>query len=382
MSNRVKLILGISLLFFIGILIAVAIGYFTSSADEAATDPGLAVEEAFKPVPSTSFVVARQVIEDESPELIMDSTQAIQEVDDIAEIRSTSNGAYLVEGSGSIYLYENGALKNVYSAESQIVFAAFSPDGSKVIIKTDQLLNFLVDLSSGDSVQLPSEIENIAWSPNGDKIAYQYVDVFDRINGLFIANPDASEFKSIQEFDSEDPTLRGVELLWPVRESVIWRPQSTGLDGTIVFSVDINSKDQTEITLNDTAFELIPGFDQGKIYYDVLLGGFENEVYRYEVKEYDLFSGQSKPVGLEASVSKCVSVPENKLVCATSESPDQPNSPELLIEYNVSSEKLTPLTEIDNDFPVTYNDMKYVADSNEIVYIDGISGTFSRISLN
>ncbi|MBI2448271.1 PD40 domain-containing protein [Candidatus Microgenomates bacterium] len=58
---------------------------------------------------------------------------------------------------------------------------------------------WLYDLLNKKASRLSSNIENIAWSPDGSKIIYHYVDFENNFDNIAIANPDGSSWRKLAD---------------------------------------------------------------------------------------------------------------------------------------------------------------------------------------
>lgn len=388
MSNRVKLIIGIFGVFIIGVIVAMGVWSFVSQPEDAQQNENVNISGPIEPVISTTFIQAQDELGEQSGPVINNQPEDLLFLElETSQVLRRGSALFVIDSEGRINNYENGELTTAFEFGEPIIFASISPNGNDVFVKTEGFQNFVVNIESGERSTLPEEIQNLVWSPSGDRVVYQFVDAFDRINGLFIANPDATDFRQVFDFGSDNLSAGEFDLYWPASDVIIWRPQATSIDGTPIYRIDAETGDSSEITLEeDVALGITPSLDGTKLYYDVFQGGVDENFNEapsvYEIKEYDISTRQVQEIGLQALAEKCVSLPQDKLVCAITGDDVELISPEMLIEFDINSKQVTPLTEINADAPINYAGIQYIASRNEIVYINTVSGQFSRLSLN
>lgn len=82
----------------------------------------------------------------------------------------------------------------------------------------------LFNISKQKAVRLDSRINFITFSPNKDRIAYQFIDKFLGINNISIADPDGLNWRAVQNIRMED-----IKLLWPKENTlaIITAPSGT-----------------------------------------------------------------------------------------------------------------------------------------------------------
>lgn len=381
MSNRVKIIIAIVTLFLIGVLIATAIGYFSTKDVEVVENVNISTNLFTPAIVSNTFVAATQKTSVSKDDLLEEAKDVLP-LGEYIELFSTKSSVIFVSQSGVISEYTSSEVKELYSFSGSIVFSAVSPDGKKVLVKNDNLDNFLIDLISGVEIELPKEIQNFAWSPSGERIVYQYVDVFDKVNSFFTALPDARDFKKLEEFGADDPTFIGVEISWPKEDTVLWKRQPSGIDGSGLFKLSSEGGASEEITPGiETANSVLSSFDGESVYYDVHSGGLNQDPEFFSVKEYDFDSGVLAEIGLDALLGKCISIPADKLVCAIAEENTGTSSPEILVTFDLNSKELLPITEIVTDEEISYDQLTYITSSHELMYINEITSEISVVSL-
>lgn len=153
----------------------------------------------------------------------------------------SKNNGYIFEssfdGSERTRLSSNiltNLLKIIWSSNKDKVIAIFDDEG--------EVKKYFYDYQTGKSTLLNQDIRHIAWSPNEDKIAYQYYNSQTEDNDISLANPDGSQWTNI--FTTR---MKNLIVEWPSSGQVAIRTKPSGLAQSVVYTIDLATGDFQKI---------------------------------------------------------------------------------------------------------------------------------------
>jgi len=144
------------------------------------------------------------------------------------------------DGSDKIRISSNvlqNLLKVLWSQNKDKVIAIFEENG---LIK-----KYFYDYNTGNSVLLDHDISYLSWSPEQDKIAYQYYNPQTEDNNISIANSDGSEWNNIFQ-----TRMQNLIVEWPNSSQISIRTRPSGLAQSVVYTIEIDSNNLQKIIEN------------------------------------------------------------------------------------------------------------------------------------
>ena len=158
---------------------------------------------------------------------------------------------YYASKNGNIWQsdFDGSNLTKVSSANLPNLFdVIWSPDKSKVInIYQDQSENVsksLYNFKTGSITPLSNNVQEISWSPSGDKIAYQYYNSQTGANTITISNPDGTNWKAVLNL-----RMRNLNVNW-VKSGISFYEKPSGLVQSSLFLLDPLAKKFNKILSN------------------------------------------------------------------------------------------------------------------------------------
>jgi len=127
--------------------------------------------------------------------------------------QSNLNGSDLVSLSSIEFLSLKKAL---WSSNKNQVINIFEENG--------ELIRQLYDLANNQTVSLNKNIQWVSWSPQGDRIAYQYIYDQAQISKISISNPDGSDWQHILS-----TRIKNLIIEWPALNQISLRTRPSGL---------------------------------------------------------------------------------------------------------------------------------------------------------
>lgn len=153
-----------------------------------------------------------------------------------------SNGnkiRYYSKANGNIYEvnFDGTGLSRVSAANlAGLISIIWSPDKEKVIglfQKGDQIQKYLHNYQAGQSILMNNNINQVAWSPDGNKIAVQTFNSETQTSTISISNADGADLKDV--FSTR---LKDFDLDWPTIDKLSLKTKPSGLSDGLVLSVN------------------------------------------------------------------------------------------------------------------------------------------------
>ncbi|MBU2068115.1 hypothetical protein KKE13_00840 [Patescibacteria group bacterium] len=129
-------------------------------------------------------------------------------------------------------------IKALWSSNRDKVIAIFDENG--------QAKKYLYDYNTKISTLLSGDIRWVTWSPQQDKIAYQYYNSRTEDNNISVAQPDGSDWTSIFQTRMKDLIVE-----WPSSSKIAIRTKPSGLAQSIVYTINLTDNNFQKI-INET----------------------------------------------------------------------------------------------------------------------------------
>lgn len=197
-----------------------------------------------------------------------------------------------LDGSGSHIISSNvlpGLLKAIWSPNGNQVITLFDDQG--------QIKKYLYDFAAQVSTPLIREIRWLDWSPDQNKVCYQYYSPQNETNNISIANPDGSQWSEIIPTRMKDLIVE-----WITPEQISLREKASGLAQSSIYTLNATNKEFKKII--DSAFGLTalwsPLGDK------ILLSETDNRGGGLKLKLADLEESTVKELSIVTLPEKCV----------------------------------------------------------------------------
>jgi len=224
---------------------------------------------------------------------------------------------YYLLGNGNVFESNfDGSDKTRISSNrlTDLVQVLWSPRRDKVIAIFDnqgQTEKYLYDYQTEKAGRLDDNIQHIAWSPNQDKIAYQYYNPQTEDNNISIANPDGSNWADILA-----TRMKNLIVEWPSPDQLAIRTRPSGLAQSIVYSINPASNRLQKIISETYGLTVLwsPLGDK------ILLSETDKQGKNLKLKMADLSKQTIEELELATLPEKCVWSQDNRtLFCAVPE---------------------------------------------------------------
>jgi len=281
----------------------------------------------------------------------------------------------LLTGNGKpIFTDAKIDFENIYEIE-------WSPtEENKAIIRNDDGYH-LMDFSTNKTTSLNVDIIGAKWSPNGQKIVYQYISLIDNVDNIAIADPDGSNWRNIASISLNELDYVGgrLDLAWsPDGRNILYTYPATSLDNGDIYSVNIDTGETKILASYGQVFGYFFSPNGNKVLYSSIAEGVP------QVWVMDNDGSDKKYTGMENIVTKCVWRKNNiGIICAVSNniySFDGELSDDIIVEYNIENERSRQLTSRD---PENILDVSNLMINNEdnVLYFTNYNGNIDSINL-
>jgi hypothetical protein len=273
--------------------------FFTS--EEEPTIESTTEEPYTKPTTNSPSVISSS-INQISPEPIIAPTIDRGKV----KYYLASNGNVLeanFDGSGQTLLSSvilPDLVKVLWSNNKNKVIAIFQENG--------QAKKYSYDYTTKISTPLNDNIGWIAWSPDEDKIAYQYYNSATQENSISIANPDGSNWSNIFQTRMKDLIVE-----WPSSGQIAIRTKPSGLARSVVYTIDLGNSNFQKVLGESYGLSLLwsPLGDK------ILFSETNNQGKNLKLKIADLGKQAIAELDFATLPEKCVWSEDNRTIfCA------------------------------------------------------------------
>ena len=208
----------ITIILLVLLLAAFLIYYFFFQNKPSGSEIAATSEQALTQEQTTALTSSEKIIPLSQEKVLAPTLNAAKEK---IEYYSQKNG----------YLYQvnfDGANTTKVSGVklANLLKILWAPDKEKVIgffQEGDAVKQYLYNYKNGQSTLLNDTIKQVAWSPDGQKMAVLHFDANTNTNVLSLASPDGSGWKDLFQ-----TRLTDVVLEWPVLETITLRTLPSG----------------------------------------------------------------------------------------------------------------------------------------------------------
>lgn len=166
--------------------------------------------------------------------------------------KSDWDGSNLIKVSDTIL---EGLVNSLWSPNKEKVISIFQSSVGKIS-------KYFYNFNTGKAVPLDKYIKYTTWSPDSNKIAYQYYNEYTDNNSINIANPDGSNYQAILRTRIKDLIVE-----WPKGSEIFLREKPSGLVQSSLYSVNSLSKTFNKVVSDIYGFSLKWSLDGSKILY-------------------------------------------------------------------------------------------------------------------
>lgn len=230
-------------------------------------------------------------------------------------INSSGNKVrYYSKNNGNIYEvnFDGTGLSRISASNlAGLLNIIWSPDKEKVIglfQKGDQIQKYLHNYQAGQSILMNSNINQIAWSPDGKKIALQTFNSETQTNTISISNADGSDLKDV--FSTR---LKDFILEWPTIDKISLRTKTSGLSDGLVLMVNPDNGSFSKVLGNIFGLNIMwSPLGNSLLYSSTTTDGKNPSLFLADQ------TGQTKKsIGFATLIEKCVFSQDNRtLFCA------------------------------------------------------------------
>jgi len=199
----------------------------------------------------------------------------------------------------------------------------WAPSKDKAIIEFPDNTKIIYDFNNDKQTTLPSEWQDVSFSPQGNQVAYKYMadNVDDR--WLAVASPDGTQVQAIEPIgDKQDD----VQVAWsPNNQVVATYRESIDSERQQIIFIGLHDENFKSLTTTGRGFEGLWSPKGDKILYSVYNAYSDyNPVLRIVDAEGDNIGQNDKSLGVQTWSSKCAfSSDNNDVYCAVPDNLDE-----------------------------------------------------------
>lgn len=171
------------------------------------------------------------------------------------------------------------------------------------------------DLNSQQQTQIDPNFKSPAFSPDGQKIAYLYIDKANNISNISVADLDGSNYDSVSPFDGQFPNI-----IWNLESKVLYFQEPDNQNNAAIFSANVLGKNFQQV-VSAYGLNIKLSDDNNKF---VFSGSSGPNATSTTLQYYNLNSNETKDLGALTFADKCAWLPDNQnLLCAIPENLSQ-----------------------------------------------------------
>lgn len=256
--------------------------------------------------------------ETESPASFLqtaDKAGAISQEPVLGTVIDREKVRYYLKETGYVFESDfNGSRLTQISSTNlpNLLEALWSPSKSKVISIFNiggEVKKYAYDYITGISTPLSEYIQHIAWSPDEDKIAYQYYNPADETsNSINIANAAAGQWTKILQ-----TRIKDIIVEWPSTDKIAIQTKPSGLAQGIVYLINLQNNDFEKVISETYGLTLLWSPFGDKILYSET----NNQGTNLKLKVFDVTKQVAADLDIVTLPEKCVWSQDNRTVfCA------------------------------------------------------------------
>ena len=189
-----------------------------------------------------------------------------------------------------------------------LIKVLWSPNKTESILIfsiNDKIKKYFYNYTTDRLKELSSNIKWIAFSPSGNKIAYQYID--EKSNNISIANPDGNNWQNIL------PTrIKDLIVEWPSSDKISIRTKPSGLAQSVLYTISVTDSSITKILTDIYGLSILWSPTGDKFIYSSTNNSGKNLTLNLRDK-----NGNISDLNIATLPEKCVwSVDDKTLYCA------------------------------------------------------------------
>ncbi len=228
---------------------------------------------------------------------------------------------YYGQTNGNVWqsAFDGSSLTNISSTVlNNLAKIIWSPDKTKVISiyqnPNETINKYSYDYKTGKASLLGSYIQEITWSLNSDKIAYQYTNETTDENNVSTANPDGTNAKNILQI-----RIKNINIDW-IGSEISFYEKPSGLVQSSLFLLNPLSKNLTKALSDIYGLTVKWSPQKDKVLYSKTTSNGTNVGVYFAPKN----GSTETNIGVSTLIEKCVWLQDNRtILCAVPKNIDE-----------------------------------------------------------
>lgn len=223
------------------------------------------VDEQFTPSETETQLPIQEGVISNSKQLVN------RDISNINDYSNVNGGIVYYDNQNQTFykITEDGTISKLSDRKFySLTNATFSPTKNEAILEYPDKRKVLYDFNKDEFIaRFPEQTQDFAFSQQGDKLSYKWIDYYEDQNYLVTSNPDASNFKFIRPIGDQ---ARNINNIWsPDGEVMATFRKQADLERQDIYFINENDKNLRALLVDGFNFQGVWNTKGDKLLYNV-----------------------------------------------------------------------------------------------------------------